>query len=82
LFEQRLQFETPLIDVEGSATVVRVGISRVGKHLFTDFTLRYQFDENRKIVSKIFHSHGSPLPDRRLATIGYGSEVTNGRRSL
>ena len=56
-FEEPLTFETPLIDVEGNAAVVRVDISREGKHLFTDFILLYEFGEDWKIVSKVFHGH-------------------------
>ena len=57
-FEEPLTFEIPLIDIEGSAAIVRVEISRGGKHLFTDFILLYKFGEDWKIVSKIFHMHG------------------------
>jgi hypothetical protein len=56
-FKEPLSFETPLIDIEGSAAIVRVEISRGGKHLFTDFILLYKFGEDWKIVSKIFHAH-------------------------
>ncbi len=56
-FAQPLAFETPSIDVEGNAAVVRVEITRAGNHLFTDFILLYKFGEDWKIVSKIFQSH-------------------------
>ena len=56
-FAQPLAFETPSIDVEGNAAVVRVEITRGGNHLFTDFILLYKFGEDWKIVSKIFQSH-------------------------
>ena len=56
-FAQPLTFETPTVDVEGDAAVVRVEIARGGSHLFTDFILLYRFGEDWKIVSKIFQSH-------------------------
>jgi len=57
LFEGPLTFEIPLLDIAGRAAIVRVEISRSGKHLFTDFILLYKFGEDWKIVSKIFHAH-------------------------
>lgn len=56
-FEGELAFETPLLDVEGGAAVVRVEISRGGTHLFTDFILLYRFGDDWRLVSKVFQSH-------------------------
>jgi len=56
-FQQPVSFDVPLIDVEGTAAVARIEVSRGGKHLFTDFQLLYKFDDGWKIVSKVFHSH-------------------------
>ena len=56
-FARPLSFETPSIDVEGNAAVVRVEISRGGTHLFTDFILLYKFEDDWRIVSKIFQAH-------------------------
>jgi hypothetical protein len=33
------------------------GLTRGGKHLFTDYQLLYRFDDGWRIVSKVFHSH-------------------------
>jgi len=57
VFEGELTYDIPLIDVEGTAAVARIELSRGGKHLFTDYQLLYRFEDGWKIVSKIFHSH-------------------------
>jgi hypothetical protein len=56
-FEEELTYDIPMIDVEGTAAVARIELSRAGKHLFTDFQLLYKFSDGWKIVSKTFHSH-------------------------
>ena len=46
-----------MIDIQDTAAVARIELSRGGKHLFTDYQLLYKFDDPWKIVSKIFHAH-------------------------
>jgi len=56
-FEAELTYDIPLIDVEGTAAVARIELSRGGVHLFTDYQLLCKFDDGWMIVSKILHSH-------------------------
>ena len=56
-FEQPLAFEIPMIDVQDTAAVARIELSRGGKHLFTDYQLLYKFGDQWRIASKIFHAH-------------------------
>ncbi len=56
-FEQPLAYEIPMIDIQDTAAVARIELSRGGKHLFTDYQLLYKFHDQWKIVSKIFHAH-------------------------
>jgi len=56
-FERELAYEIPLIDVEGTAAVARIELSRGGVHLYTDFMQLYKFSDGWKIVSKNFHTH-------------------------
>lgn len=56
-FEGALTYDIPLIDIEGSAAVARIELTRGGEHLFTDYQLLYKFDDGWKIVSKVFHAH-------------------------
>ncbi len=52
-----IKSEYPLVDVTGNAAVVRVELSRDGKHTFTDYLSLYKFPEGWKIVGKIFQAH-------------------------
>ena len=56
-FEQSLAFEIPMIDIQDTAAVARIKLSRGGEHLFTDYQLLYKFVNQWRIVSKIFHAH-------------------------
>ena len=52
-----IKAEFPIVDITGNAAVVRVELSRDGKHTFTDYLLLYKLPDGWKIVSKIFQSH-------------------------
>ena len=56
-FEQPRTFEIPMIDIQDTAAVARIELSRGGRHLFTDYQLLYKFEDQWRIVSKIFHAH-------------------------
>jgi len=45
----------PLVDITGSAAVVKVELYREGKMIFTDYLSLYKFDEGWRIVAKIYH---------------------------
>jgi hypothetical protein len=49
----------PLVEVTGSAAVVKVELTRDGKLVFTDYLSLYQFEDGWKIVGKIFFRHPS-----------------------
>ncbi len=52
-----IKAEFPLVEVTGSAAIVKVELYRDGKHTFTDYISLYKFDEGWKIVAKTFHRH-------------------------
>lgn len=52
-----IKAEFPLVEVTGSAAVVKVELFRDGKHTFTDHISLYKFDEGWKIVAKTFYRH-------------------------
>ncbi len=52
-----IKAEFPLVEVTGSAAVVKVELYRDGKHTFTDYISLYKFDEGWKIVAKTFYRH-------------------------
>jgi len=47
----------PLVEVTGSAAVVKVELTRGGEHVFTDYLSLYRFADGWKIVGKIFQRH-------------------------
>jgi len=56
-FEQPPAFEIPMIDIQDTAAVARIELSRGGIRLFTDYQLLYKFEDRWRIVSKVFHAH-------------------------
>lgn len=53
----QIKAEFPLVEVTGSAAVVKVELYRDGKHTFTDYVSLYKFVEGWKIVAKTFYRH-------------------------
>ena len=49
--------ETEIVGQSGGAAVVKVELSRDGKHVFTDFLSLYETSDGWKIVAKIFKRH-------------------------
>lgn len=49
-----VKYDFPLVDIQGSAAVVRVEIWRDGVHTFTDYLSLYRFPDGWKIVGKIY----------------------------
>jgi hypothetical protein len=47
----------PLVEIAGTAALVRVEIERDGKHVFTDFLNLYKFADGWKIVGKTFYRY-------------------------
>ena len=45
----------PMIDITGTAAVVKVELFREGKQIFTDYLSLYKFEEGWRIVSKIYY---------------------------
>ena len=43
------------IDVTGTAAIAKIDLFKGGKKIFTDYLSLYKFDENWKIVSKIYY---------------------------
>jgi len=56
-FDMEVEYEIPLVDIEGNAATVRIEIIRDGVHVYTDYMLLYKIDGSWRIVSKIYHSH-------------------------
>lgn len=52
-----VRHEFPLVDVTGSAAVVKVELHKDGKHVFSDYISLYKFADGWKIVGKTFYAH-------------------------
>ena len=52
-----IQAEFPVVEISGNAAVVRLELTRGGKHTFTDFLSLYKFPTGWMIVGKIFQAH-------------------------
>jgi hypothetical protein len=52
-----IKHEFPLVEITGSAAIVKVEIHRDGKHIFSDYLSLYKFDDGWKIIGKIFYRH-------------------------
>lgn len=53
--EQKMKCEFMNIDVEGTAAVAKIKLSKGGKDIFIDYLSLYKFDEGWKIVGKIYY---------------------------
>ena len=49
--------ELEIVGQSGNAAVVKVELSRDGKHVFTDFLSLYKTAEGWKIIAKIYQRH-------------------------
>ncbi len=52
-----IKHEFPLVEITGSAAVVKVELWRDGKHIFSDYLSLYKFEDGWKLVGKIFYRH-------------------------
>jgi hypothetical protein len=55
--KEKVAFKYPLIDVVGSAAIVKIHYYRGTQHVYTDFLSMYKFKDGWKIVGKIFYQH-------------------------
>ena len=53
--KEKVTFKYPMIDVVGSAAIVKVHYYRGAQHVYTDFLSMYKFEDGWKIVGKIFY---------------------------
>jgi hypothetical protein len=53
--EEKMKCEFMNIDVEGTAAVAKIKLSKAGKDIFIDYLSLYKFDEGWKIVGKIYY---------------------------
>ena len=54
---EKTLFEYPLIDITGTAAVVKVKFIRGGNHIYTDYLLLLKFTEGWKITDKVYFRH-------------------------
>lgn len=48
------------VDVSGKAAHVEIELHRNGKHVYTDYLSLLKFDNEWKVVAKVFHEHKTP----------------------
>ncbi len=53
--EEKMKCEFMNIDVEGTAAVAKIKLSKAGKDIFIDYLSLYKFNEGWKIVGKIYY---------------------------
>jgi hypothetical protein len=61
--KEKVTFKYPMIDVVGSAAIVKIHYYRGAQHVYTDFLSMYKFKDGWKIVGKIFYQHPQPAGD-------------------
>jgi len=61
--KEKVFFKYPMIDVVGSAAIVKIHYYRGAQHVYTDFLSMYKFKDGWKIVGKIFYQHPQPAGD-------------------
>ncbi len=47
----------PLVDVTGTSAIVKVELTRKGKHVYTDYLSLLKFESGWKIVGKVYTQH-------------------------
>ena len=55
--EVKTSFEYPLVDIIGTAAMVKIEVFRGGKQIFSDYLLLLKFAEGWKITDKIYFRH-------------------------
>ena len=55
--KEKTRFEYPLIDITGSAAMVKVKFMRGDKHIYTDYLLLLKFSEGWRITDKVYFQH-------------------------
>lgn len=53
--DKKVTVEYENIDVTGTAAVAKINLFKEGKHLFTDYLSLYKFEDDWKIVGKIYY---------------------------
>lgn len=53
--EEKMKCEFMNIDVEGTASVAKIKLSKAGKAIFIDYLSLYKFKDGWKIVGKVFY---------------------------
>jgi len=55
--KERVSFKYPLVDIVGTAAVVKIEYYRGSRHVYTDFLSMYKLTDGWKIVGKVFWQH-------------------------
>lgn len=50
-------YKLPMIDVTGTSAMVKVELSKNGKHVYTDYLSLLKFESGWKIVGKVYTKH-------------------------
>ena len=53
----KTHFEYPLIDITGTAAMVKVKFIQAGKHVYTDYLLLLKFEDGWRLTDKIYFRH-------------------------
>ena len=53
----KTRFEYPLVDIVGTAAMVKINVFRSGKQVFSDYLLLLKFPEGWRITDKIYFRH-------------------------
>ncbi|MEA3477898.1 MAG: nuclear transport factor 2 family protein [Bacteroidota bacterium] len=59
--EEKVTCTYPMIDISGTAAIVKLQFFKGGKHIYTDYLALYKFNEGWKIVNKIYYK----LPEEK-----------------
>lgn len=55
--KNKWEHKFPLVDVTGNSAIVKVELTRNGKHVYTDYLSLLKFESGWKIVGKVYTQH-------------------------
>ena len=55
--KNKWEHKFPVVDITGTSAIVKVELSREGKHVYTDYLSLLKFESGWKIVGKVYTKH-------------------------
>ncbi|MEQ9266251.1 MAG: nuclear transport factor 2 family protein, partial [Balneolaceae bacterium] len=55
--KNKWEYQFTSVDVTGNSAAVKLELYNEGKHVYTDYLSLLRFDDEWKIVAKVYHQH-------------------------